>query len=106
MKRAPTAKGRGSLALLRRRSGAGAPGLGALFVGSELVDGQGAAPEFGPVEGGDGRRAAFGHLDEGEAARAAGLALLDDLGAGHGTVPGEGLAQVGDCSFGGQVTDD
>src|SRR5262249_13266105 len=59
-----------------------------------LVDGQGTALELLAVEGRDRLVGAVGHLHETEAAGAAGLAVADHLGPGHGAVLAEHLRQV------------
>src|SRR5207253_1653491 len=65
----------------------------------------GAALEHGAVEVADGLLAALRHLDEAEAARAAGLAVADDLGAGDVAVLAERLAQVVRGGLEGEVAD-
>src|SRR6185295_8475049 len=69
-------------------------GARAIFTRAGLVDGERAAAELGAVEVVNRRVATLGHLDEAEAARAAGVAVGDDLGAGHGAVVAERLAEV------------
>src|SRR5439155_8686256 len=92
---------RGSVALAPATAVGGRP----VLAGLGLVDGEGPAPQFGPVEGGDGLVATLAHLDEAEAARAAGLALLDELGSRHVAVLGERLAEVIRGGLEGEVAD-
>src|SRR5262245_19928361 len=77
----------------------------ALLTGTSLVDDEGPAFEFGAVEVLDGLVRAIGHFHEAKAARAAGLAVGNDLGRGHGAVRAEHFAEVilGDAK--GKVTD-
>src|SRR5262249_7597663 len=76
-----------------------------LVAGTCLVDGERSAAVLSAVEGRDGLIAALGHLDETEAARTAGLAVRDDLRAGHGAVLAERLAEVVRRRVERQVTD-
>src|SRR5262249_56065529 len=66
----------------------------ALLAGLGLVDGQGPASVLRPVEGGDGLVSPLGHLDEAEAARAPGVPVGHDLGAGDGAILREHLAHL------------
>src|SRR5262245_28226298 len=76
-----------------------------VFTGLGLVDRQLPALELGAVEVGDGLVGPALHLDEGEAARPARLAILDDLGRGHGAVLPERLAEVVGGRAEGKVSD-
>src|SRR5207237_1215092 len=67
-----------------------------IFLGTRFVDGQRAAVVLLPIQGGDrGRRFLVrGHLDKAEALAPAGVAIVDNLGAGHLTVLPKQLFEI------------
>src|SRR5688500_13398576 len=75
---------------------AAATATGAVFAGLGLVDGEVTPVDFLPVQGGDGGLGLLvaAHLDEPESLAAAGVPVLDHLGALHGAVLRAQLLEV------------
>jgi len=86
---------------------AAAAAAGTGLTGPGLVDRQPTAPVLVVVQGVDGRLGGMGvvHLDEPEAPAAAGLTVLDDLGADDLAVVGEQCFKIGTGGLERQVPD-